>query len=89
MHAKYEFIISNGSKVIANVKVGHKQTNKRTNQQTNKQTDRAKTICLRSQILGHTNAHANSLPPDYVVLFMQCPVRGGFFGVYQNMLDTK
>ena len=54
-------------------------TNKPTTVQTNKQTDTTKTICLRSQILGHTNAHANSLPPDYVVLFMQCLVRGGFF----------
>ena len=37
MHAKYEFIISNGSKVIANVKVGHKPTNQQTYKPTNRQ----------------------------------------------------
>ena len=32
MHAKYEVSISNGSKVIANVKVDNRQTNKQTGQ---------------------------------------------------------
>jgi len=34
MHAKYEVSTCNISKVMANVKVGHKQTNKHTNTQT-------------------------------------------------------
>ena len=38
MHAKYEVSISNGSKVIANVKVDNRQTNRQTDRQTNKQT---------------------------------------------------
>ena len=33
MHAKYEASISNGSKVIANVKVDNSQTNRQTNKQ--------------------------------------------------------
>ena len=33
MHAKYEASISYGSKVIANVKVGNRQTNKQTDRQ--------------------------------------------------------
>ena len=33
MHAKYEVSTSNGSKVIANVKVDNRQTNKQTNRQ--------------------------------------------------------
>ena len=38
MHASYEVSASNGSKVIANVKVDNRQTNKQTDRQTNKQT---------------------------------------------------
>ena len=38
MHAKYEVSTSNGSKVIANVKVDNRQTNKQTDRQTNRQT---------------------------------------------------
>ena len=38
MHAKYEVSASNGSKVIANVKVDNRQTDRQTNRQTNKQT---------------------------------------------------
>ena len=33
MHAKYEVSISNGSKVIANVKVDNRQTDRQTNRQ--------------------------------------------------------
>ena len=40
MHAKYEVSASNGSKVIANVKVDNRQTNKQTNKQTDRQTNR-------------------------------------------------
>ena len=40
MHAKYEVSVSNGSKVIANVKVDNRQTNKQTNKQTDRQTNR-------------------------------------------------
>ena len=40
MHAKYEVSISNGSKVIAKVKVDNRQTDRQTNRQTNRQTDR-------------------------------------------------
>ena len=43
MHAKYEVSTCNISKVMANVKVGHKH--KQTHKHTNTQTDRAKTIC--------------------------------------------
>ena len=49
MHAKYEVSSSNGSKVIAKVKVDNRQTNK----QTDKQTDRTKTICPDHSIRGH------------------------------------
>ena len=38
MHAKYEVSTSNGSKVIAKVKVDNRQTNKQTDKQTDKQT---------------------------------------------------
>ena len=38
MHAKYEVSISNGSKVIAKVKVDNRQTNKQTDKQIDKQT---------------------------------------------------
>ena len=44
MHTKYGVSTSNGSKVIANVKVDNRQTDR----QTDKQTDRTKTICPRS-----------------------------------------
>ena len=37
MHAKYEVSTSNGSKVIANVKVENRQTDRQTNRQTNRQ----------------------------------------------------
>ena len=37
MHAKYEVSTSNGSKVIANVKVDNRQTDRQTNRQTNRQ----------------------------------------------------
>ena len=37
MHAKYEASTSNGSKVIANVKVDNRQTDKQTDGQTNRQ----------------------------------------------------
>ena len=60
MNAKYEVSISNGSKVIAKVKVDNrqtdrqtvrqtdKQTDRQTDRQTNKQTDRTNPICPRS-----------------------------------------
>ena len=40
MHAKYEVPNSNGSKVIAKVKVDNRQTDRQTNRQTDRQTDR-------------------------------------------------
>ena len=37
MHTKYEVSTSNGSKVIANVKVDNRQTDRQTDRQTNRQ----------------------------------------------------
>ena len=48
MHVKYEVSTSNGSKVIANVKVDNRQRQRQRDKQPNKQTDRTKTICTRS-----------------------------------------
>ena len=50
MHAKYEVSISNGSKVIAKVKVD------------NRQTDRIKTICLDHSIRVHKNPWSITYP---------------------------
>ena len=59
MHSKYEVSTSNGSKVIANVKVDNRQTNKQTdrhtNKQTNTQTDRTKQYAPDHSIRGHKN----------------------------------
>ena len=58
MHAKYEVSTSNGSKVIAKVKVDYRQTDK--------QTDRTKTICPRSfdpgaqKVLKHCHCDTNT-----------------------------
>ena len=40
MHAKHQVYICNGLKVMAKVKVVHKQSNKQTNKQTDRQTNR-------------------------------------------------
>ena len=54
MHAKYmyEVSISNGSEVIANVKVDNRQTHKQTNKQTNRQRGQKQYAPYHS-ILGH------------------------------------
>ena len=50
MHAKYEVSASNGSKVIANVKVDNRQTNKQTDKQTGQ-----KQYAPDHSIRGHKN----------------------------------
>ena len=60
MHAKYEVSISNGSKVIANVKVDNRQTNKQTNKQTDRQTNKQtgqKQYAPDHSIRGHKKEH--------------------------------
>ena len=52
MHAKYEVSASNGSKVIANVKVDNRQTNKQTDKQTGQ-----KQYAPDHSIRGHKNMY--------------------------------
>ena len=54
MHVKYEVSTSDGSKVIANVKVDNRQTNRQTDRQTDKQTGQ-KQYAPDHSIRGHKN----------------------------------
>ena len=60
MHAKYEVSISNGSKVIAKVKVHNTQTDKQTDRQTNRQTGQ-KQYAPDHSIRGHKNILQNTV----------------------------
>ena len=67
MHAKYEVSTSNGSKVIANVKVDNRQTNRQTN--TNRQDKNNMPPIIRSG--GHKNRwekkHTSMMPTFWSV----------------------
>ena len=72
MHAKYEVSTSNGSKVIANVKVDDKQTDKLTNKQTDKQTGQ-KQYAPDHSIRGHKNLMLLlSLEVNFVIVSTRC-----------------
>ena len=69
MHAKYEVPISDGSKVIAKVKVDNRQTNKHIDRQTNKQTGQ-KQYAPDHSIRGHKNTELNAIFPKRELLFV-------------------
>ena len=68
MHAKYEVSTSNGSIVIANVKVDNRQTDRQTDRQTNKQTGQ-KQYAPDHSIRGHKNLIFYTLMSELIYLY--------------------